>query len=675
MRLDRGSCRLLAVLLLVPSAAAAQPAVAPPPEPSRDERIGFMYETLVEDQLPVLADEGAQRAVERIVDRLDAAGKAGHPPHRLHVRVLLDPVPNLFSGPRSLYITTGLLDILGSEDELAAALAPEVVAIAAAEHMDFYHHQLTKKHVIIGVIMTGGVVALFFEDLAVGTAALVAPSTGRLLLGDALNNITTSLGLKAAEATLRVGKVEDPKTELANRIAALSNQRRQALRRGLKEQAERLRQEIELLESNQQALISLAREIFPADAAVRYPLPLGVGDLGLTSSEALLRYEVLPDRLLRWLIKDGKVVAFDAIRKDAGELRQEVQTYDRALHGLNAAGLGEDQLKLGRRLYQLLVGDLAPRFQGEGKVFITAGDVLETLPFEALVESYGAAPRSRSAKRKVHYLGDDVGLVYAYSASSLTAMRKRAGKRPAAQKPLLVVAVSDFSPPPAGTLAAGGKGGHCTIPSLRSDQPERDVASWAEALGVTRLPQVGPFARDLGKLFPDSVSLVEQDASEARLRQQHFLEQFKYIAFATHGTSGRPPYLLEPGLLLSPRGADLCDADNDGLLSMSDIMSLNLAADAVLLTACDTAASETVLPGEGALSVARAFQSAGASSVVGALWPLNEASALLFSQRFLSYLGQGRSRLDAFRQARRDLRAGAYPQVGNWAPFIFIGEP
>src|SRR5258708_6001399 len=89
---------------------------------AQEAEVAFLYDALVEDQLGRLEDEGAERAVARIAGKLAAAAPRGHA-RPLRVRIVIDPTPNVFSGPGgSLYVTTGLLDLAGSEDELAAAL-------------------------------------------------------------------------------------------------------------------------------------------------------------------------------------------------------------------------------------------------------------------------------------------------------------------------------------------------------------------------------------------------------------------------------------------------------------------------------------------------------------------------------------------------------------------------
>lgn len=116
-------------------------------------------------------------------------------------------------------------------------------------------------------------------------------------------------------------------------------------------------------------------------------------------------------------------------------------------------------------------------------------------------------------------------------------------------------------------------------------------------------------------------------------------------------------------------------AENDGLLTASEIARLSLAADWIILSACNTAAGE----GRGAATysgLARAFQLAGARSLLLSHWPVRDDAATRLSVATVTATGQGVSKAEALRRAQlammedAEVPNGASPSI--WGPFILI---
>jgi CHAT domain-containing protein len=121
------------------------------------------------------------------------------------------------------------------------------------------------------------------------------------------------------------------------------------------------------------------------------------------------------------------------------------------------------------------------------------------------------------------------------------------------------------------------------------------------------------------------------------------------------------------GLLLAP-GAD----DEDGLLQIREVVGLDLAPGAVVLSGCRSA-SGAVLEGEGVLSLARGFFVAGARAVVGSLWPLRDDEAAALFEDLYRHLGDGKNLADALTATRRDrMQAGA--PTAAWAGVVLFGD-
>lgn len=169
--------------------------------------------------------------------------------------------------------------------------------------------------------------------------------------------------------------------------------------------------------------------------------------------------------------------------------------------------------------------------------------------------------------------------------------------------------------------------------------------------------------------------LVGAGATESAVKAEN-LRQVRVLAFATHGLiGGAIDKASEPGLVLTPPA--IPDGTDDGLLTASEIAGLDIDADWVVLSACDTAAGES--PSAPALSgLARAFLYAGARSLLVSHWAVRDDVAARLTVETASQAAKGRSRPQALRRAMLDLIADASVENGAdpsiWAPFILLSR-
>src|SRR5262249_34839167 len=127
---------------------------------------------------------------------------------------------------------------------------------------------------------------------------------------------------------------------------------------------------------------------------------------------------------------------------------------------------------------------------------------------------------------------------------------------------------------------------------------------------------------------------------------------------------------LASALALSPEGAE-----DDGLLRAFEVMEkMRLRADLVVLSACETGLGEETRH-EGIVGLTRAFQYAGARSVVGSLWSIADASTARLMAEFYRNLKAGVAKDEALRRAQVALiRSKEYGHPFYWAPFLLVGD-
>jgi CHAT domain-containing protein len=188
------------------------------------------------------------------------------------------------------------------------------------------------------------------------------------------------------------------------------------------------------------------------------------------------------------------------------------------------------------------------------------------------------------------------------------------------------------------------------------------------------LPNTADELRTIAKVLgaaADAVNLREA-ASERRVKAAP-LREYHVIHFATHGlVAGDLSGLNEPALVLTP--PEVATEVDDGLLTASEIAALELDADWVVLSACNTAAGTS--EGADALSgLARAFFYAGARALLVSHWSVfSTAATQLTTKTFATLAAEPRlGRAEAFRRSMLALiEEGQGPSY--WAPFVIVGE-
>lgn len=409
---------------------------------------------------------------------------------------------------------------------------------------------------------------------------------------------------------------------------------------------------------------------YPAYDSLATPPPVNLDQLrgSLRPGEGVLSFLIGRDRSFAQLVtREGAFIA--RVPEGAAELRSAVTSIRRALE-IQGGAINEFNLGEANQLYDLLLGGLKDELAKVDQLVVVPSGPLSNLPFSLLV----ASPPGDATYEKADWLVRTKTISYTPSLRAFTALR--GGKsRPVPRQALLAFgdpALVGHTPKageasPFAALANNCRqGGAMPAGLLRALAPLPDTAR-----------ELNVVAMSLGSKA-DSLFLGG-NATEENLRKQT-LDDYRVLYFATHGLlPGELRCQAEPGLVLSPPpGAQQTNTALDGLLESSEIASLRLNADLVVLSACNTAASDGRFGGGDALSgLAEAFFHAGARNMLVTHWQVpSAATAELMSGLFTSLRdSNGGSVGESLRKAQNSLFAkGATAHPFFWAAFVVIGD-
>ena len=303
------------------------------------------------------------------------------------------------------------------------------------------------------------------------------------------------------------------------------------------------------------------------------------------------------------------------------------------------------------------------------RLLLSPDGVLWDLPFAALVVNDKGDPA---------YLGLETPIVYTQSLTAFARMRQKTTSGAAAGSADDVVII----------------GNPLYDNSLRPRRPDLQVgrpsdlpvgrAARARAVGELRLlshdgtippplPYADEEAREVAALYGVKASTAAEP-TERWFRQRAV--NARIIHLATHGyfnafrAIGSGVRLAVPG---SQASGD--DTDNDGALQAWEVFTqFRLRADLVVLSACQTGVGAKV-SGEGLVGLTRAFQAAGASSIVATHWSVADRSTASGMVAFHRHLRKGLAKDEALRLAMRTLAGDpATKHPFYWAPFMLVGD-
>ncbi len=203
-----------------------------------------------------------------------------------------------------------------------------------------------------------------------------------------------------------------------------------------------------------------------------------------------------------------------------------------------------------------------------------------------------------------------------------------------------------------------------TLSRRRASRNTEVLAIGAPDLGDPALAL--PFAEyEVGAIkwrFPEITILTGERATEAWVVEN--ISRFGIIHIASHGE-------LDPINPLFSAVKLVRGDEYDGDLEAAEVFGLDIEADMVVLSACQTGLGK-VTAGDDVIGLNRAFFYAGTHTIVSSLWRVSDVStAMLMKQFYRSY--QRADKAESLRRAMAHVRA-RYPHPGYWAAFTLVGD-
>ena len=404
--------------------------------------------------------------------------------------------------------------------------------------------------------------------------------------------------------------------------------------------------EIRQLESEHRAILDKIERRNPELASLLTIKPLGAKEIQalLDPDTALLEYFLGRESQLVFVAAREKVLAVP-LHASPGTLFKMIQAFRTdAVEGISLERLAmKGYQKPLSDLYDILIRPIEGEISAKKHLVIVPHGMLHYLPFHALLSKKGGKPG---------YLIESFAISYLPSASVLKYTRvKNKGNR----KDLFAVG--------------------------------------NPATGLDPLPAAEQEAREVSALFDRKLVLTGQQATETSVKDQS--PSYDMVLLSTHGEmiESNP---LKSNLRFAPSKGD------DGRLTVDEIFDMEIKANLVTLSACETALVsgevENFPQGDDLVGLTRAFIHAGAPSVVASLWKVSDDSTVKLMRAYYRNL-QGMSKAEALRTAQLELMklslrfnlergrtaitrsSGYQPGVTIecshpffWAPFILVGD-
>ena len=355
-------------------------------------------------------------------------------------------------------------------------------------------------------------------------------------------------------------------------------------------------------------------------------------------------------------------ITFDDLKSLVSEIRQTLDQSDI----VNASQLKPFDFDLSNELYKMLFQNINNDLTNFNSIFFVLDSSLQSLPLEILITD-----TNNKNYQNASWLINDYEISYLTSLDDLISSRENnttiinnniSNNFIAFADPLLDNQNSEIRS------------------SIKIDKlfDNRGSVSLEDLSQLPSLPETADEVLTIADILEGDIEdlYLQSDANEINVKDIN-LANTKVISFATHGlVNGEIKGLTEPALVLTP--PDNISDKNDGLLKSSEIALLDLNAEIVILSACNTAASDGTPGAEGLSGLAKSFFIAGSKSVLVSHWPVFSESTKdtminLFESGKDKKISYSKSLQKAKLEIIKNNKYDIFSHPTFWAPFIIVG--
>ncbi len=483
-----------------------------------------------------------------------------------------------------------------------------------------------------------------------------------------------------------------------------------------KEKLDEIAKELQTLSAEFEQVQTRIRSGSPRYAALTQPQTLNLKEIQslLDADTMLLEYFLGDDSSYLWAVTPTTLRSYKLPKR--ADINEAARRVYELLIARNQSEANETDAQQRRRVAQadaefaaasrnlsrMILSPVAGQL-GKKRLVIVAQGALQYVPFGALPlpvtrgledretgRKITTRPVARSPRRPVPLIADHE-IINLPSASTLAVLRRETEGRKPAEKMLAVFAdpvfdaederIPKINIKPDGLDKTGSPdktkpaSDQSTSPQASAEQTRR-LKYINEQFGQARIPRL-PFTRQEAEqilsLVPEAErkSALDFSANRATVAAAD-LSQYRIIHFATHGLlNSQQPALSSIVLSLVNEKGQI----QEGFLRSHEIYNLNLPAEVVVLSACETGLGKEI-KGEGLVGLTRGFMYAGSPRVVVSLWSVNDrATANLMTRFYRKMLKDNLRPAAALRAAQIEmLNNRQWNEPYFWAAFALQGE-
>ena len=326
---------------------------------------------------------------------------------------------------------------------------------------------------------------------------------------------------------------------------------------------------------------------------------------------SIIEYQLIGDKLITWVIERDKLYS---MVKTIPDIREILSRFRKNISG----GLVKNEEL--EKLYLTLFAS-SENLISNKKIIIIPNGILNYIPFSALYDG------------SVHLL-EKYSIAYSSSLSVYKILKDK--KSMTGERRIVAVA---------NPMISGESDQYSIFDSKGIPFAEKEVVS-------------------IKNWFPDITDIyLQKDATEKRVKS--VIPSYHLIHLACHAEFNHS----EP--LLSALKFNSGENEN-GDLTVAEIFNLNLNADLVTLSACETGLGE-IHSGDEVTGLAGAFIHAGSKSVISTLWRIDDVATAMLIKGFYRYL-PNMSKAEALQEAKKTVRL-IFPNPLYWSGVVLYGDP